>query len=125
MNVEITGDSPSRIRTFYLALRELGLKQLGWYLVYSAGLKSGYFRWRENRSMSLKIDVPYSLNRKLFPTPVLVDLRSILKPSGEKAVLAEAEEILEGQIPSIWSKTHRFGFAATSTTAPLVHKQRE
>ncbi|GAP07551.1 alginate lyase/Heparinase II/III-like protein [Anaerolinea thermolimosa] len=74
--------------------RVLGLRAIGWYLVYQAGLRSGHYRRstpskRETRTLSL---------RPAWPLPPVELVKGVLGDAGCSDLLAEADEITEGRI---------------------------
>jgi hypothetical protein len=102
-----------------MALCELGPKKLGLYVLYQLGLRTGFFRYR-TRDASRWTDVlPSSLVfRSVFHLPDGDALGMALGESGQEGLLAEADEIVGGQV-------RLFGGAPVplrlTVPGPLVH----
>ena len=74
--------------------RILGMRPIGWYLVYQAGLRSGHYRrstpsQRESRPLTL---------RPVWPLPPADLVRAVLGEAGRSDLLAEADEISKGWV---------------------------
>lgn len=80
------------------SLRQVGLAQAVWYALYKIGLKTGHYKRVENR-------VPktgHLLSSTLLSLPNRAELAQVLGDDGQRALLAEADEIVAG-------KFRRFG----------------
>lgn len=84
----------TRLSLGFLALRELGPGQLGLYLLYRFGLRSGYFRWLSSGVRSQGPD----LYQPLFDLPDPEQLKQLLSPAASRHLLAQADEIISGQV---------------------------
>ena len=97
------------------ALRELGPRQVSLYITYQILLRSGYLRWKM-RDRSRKIDIislRFSGFRHLCALPDSEALKLCLGEEGISALLAEADQIVDGYF-------RRFGveFAPITLTPP-------
>ncbi len=89
---------PGRISILFKFLRQVGLSHAALYALYKIELITGYYRFVERR----KTGEDYSLSFFLFPLPSRAELSQILGADGQRALLAEADEIVAG-------KFRRFG----------------
>jgi hypothetical protein len=89
---------PSRISILFKSLRQVGLAHAAWYALYKVGLKTGYYKRVESRGVESR-GVESS---PLFPLPPRDELAQVLGEDGQRALLAEADEIVAG-------KFRRFG----------------
>lgn len=89
----------SRFSTGLKALRELGPRQLGLYARYQLSLRTGYLRWQaEAEERRLRRQAPRVSDRFLPNIPSREALAGILGQEGQAALLAEADEILDGRV---------------------------
>ena len=79
------------------ALRDLGPRQLGLYAWYRLAVSSGYFRWQEARWASALRTTQPALIGSPLPLPDRGEIASVIEGS-ESSLIAEAEEILAGQV---------------------------
>lgn len=76
------------------AARVLGIRPVGWYLLYQAGLRSGHYR---RSTPSQRESRPFTLC-SVWPLPPAELVMTVLGEAGHVDLLAEASEILEGQV---------------------------
>lgn len=85
-----------KLHRVYTALRELGLRQLGWYAIYQLGLRSGHYR---RVTPPPPVDLPGGLR---FIPPLQLPERSVLRSAIHEqtldSYLKAAAEILSGQV---------------------------
>jgi hypothetical protein len=84
----------SRIFLAFQALRELGLRQLGSYVIYQLGLRSGHYR---RLLQGGRRNTPAGF-QPLISLPDSETLRRGMGSPGVEKVLAEADEIASGQV---------------------------
>jgi hypothetical protein len=77
------------------ALRELGPGQLGLYVFYQLGLRSGYYRWATRAAPDA---APGRISLEWLPLPDQEVLGRLLDESGVSHILGEASEILAGKV---------------------------
>jgi len=80
------------------AIKELGIKKIWLYSLYQLGLRSGYFRWITNKS---KHKNDHALKYKfhpLFDLPEATNIASFLGSKGQKQLLKEANDIVDGKV---------------------------
>ena len=86
----------SRLHIAIKALHQLGLTQVTLYVLYKVGLKTGYFRWlADNKRQTTDIG-SLSTVHNLFTLPDHDQLAKTLGKDGQRALLAEADEIVDG-----------------------------
>lgn len=92
-----------RVSLAFKALRQLGARQVGYYLWYQAGLRSGYLRW-QTRLQRERVLRPFhdgsspTLRPILPAIPALEQLANLLTPAGLSSLLNEADEIVAGRV---------------------------
>ncbi len=89
------------IRLLLKAFHELGPKQLGLYVWYQFGLRSGYLLWRtsgKRQALSLKSSTSDHPNRYWLKVPPRKEIEATIGAAGIKALLSEADEIVEGRV---------------------------
>jgi hypothetical protein len=86
----------SRLSTAIQATFELGLTQVGLNALYKIGLKTGYFRWEEERKKK-KEPILSSFIYHLFSFPSREALLATLGHNGLEQLTAEADEIVSGK----------------------------
>ena len=96
-------DRPSRIGTFFKALRELGPGQLSLYALYQLELRSGYLKSATDSRVVEKAglpgaDLPGTEQSHLFQKPEPGDLAQVLGADGRKLLITEADEIVSGKV---------------------------
>lgn len=93
------------IRLALKALQELGPKQVGLYAAYQLTLRSGYLRWKTqaepistNQERRRGFEDGSGQIRRWLPLPRREDLIGVIGTEGLKSALAEADEIVSGQV---------------------------
>jgi hypothetical protein len=93
------------IRLSLKALQELGPKQVGLYLAHQLAVRSGYLRWKTpaeplstHRDPWIKAEKESGQIRRWLPLPRREDLVGVIETGGLKSALAEADEIVSGQV---------------------------
>ena len=93
------------IRLTLKALQELGPRQVELYLAYQLGLRSGYLRWKTpgepsstNQEQGPSPEDESGQIRRWLPLPKREDLIAAIGIDGLKSALAEADEIVSGQV---------------------------
>ena len=82
----------------FKALRQLGLTQVGLFGLYKLGLKSGYYRFlKADRGPKPENDLPSTIHA-LFSFPSRQQILETLGDDGQKSLLAEADEIVDGKV---------------------------
>jgi hypothetical protein len=107
------------------ALRELGPGQLGLYVLYQLGLRSGHYRRVtsdqrpviSDRATATRIS-PYELQSGLMILPSRDELNAVLGDQGKRQILNEAEEILAGWVRLFGGEPVRLRL---DLQGPLVH----
>jgi len=84
-----------KLRSAWGAARELGLRRVGFYALYQAGILSGYFRLRMPTRPRPPIRMP-GLRLELLTLPPLERLRRLLTNRLDE-ITAEADEIVAGR----------------------------
>ena len=101
----------SKFPIYFKALRQLGFTQVALYALYKAGLKTGYYKrvTDDRRPKTDKNGLP-SIVHGLYTLPDRTQLAQILGKDGQRALLAEADEIVAGKFrifggePRIWAR---------------------
>ena len=86
--------SLSKVFLALKVLRQLGSTQLALYALYKVGLKTGHYKRIESR----RVETSYLLSDHLFSLPDHTQLAQTLGEGGQRALLAEADEIVAGKI---------------------------
>ncbi len=78
------------------AVRQLGLEQVGLYALYKFGLLTGHYR----RETSIIVNRKWegTITHSLFTFPSRDELLTVLGKDGKAALLAEADEIVDGKV---------------------------
>lgn len=87
-----------KVLLLFQSLRQVGLAHGALYALYKIGLKTGYYKRVESRG----VESSPLLSRPLFSLPARAELAQVLGEEGQRALLAEADEIAGG-------KFRRFG----------------
>ena len=88
----------------FKALRQLGLKSLGWYIWYQLGLYSGYLKWRtpgrQDKTWVSQAHTlpPFVVSQSLFPLPEKDRLLRTYNKHSLASVLREADTIVAGRV---------------------------
>src|ERR1035437_6991381 len=106
--------SLSKLYTSYKALVQLGFQPVALSALYRLGLVTGHYRRSESREQSIENRVV----RPLFTFPKAEGLLAVIGEDGKAALLAEADEIVAGQVRLFGSQPVplRLGFSE-----PLRH----
>ncbi|MGB7876915.1 MAG: heparinase II/III family protein, partial [Anaerolineales bacterium] len=88
----------SRLRIALKALRQLGFTRVASYGIYKLGLKTGQYQLlTETYRLQTEINgVPLAI-RDLFTLPDRKQLKQILGEDGQRALITQADEIVEGK----------------------------
>jgi len=96
------------------AINQLGFEQSILYALYQIGLRTGYLRW-----VTRKKPDPVTLSfQQVLLLPKKDELMEVLGKQGKKALLAEADEIVNGQVRLFGGKSVKLDL---SVPGPLHH----
>lgn len=84
----------SNLYNAYKALVQLGIQPVGLNALYHLGLRSGHYRRVETREQGIE----NAAMRPVFAFPTAEELFAVLGEAGKAALLAEADEIVAGQV---------------------------
>ena len=87
--------APSRLDIAFKYLQQVGLTQAAMFALYRLGLKTGHYRRVENSTA--ENSQLFSTLHSLFSLPDHVQLVQTLGDDGQRALLAEADEIIAGK----------------------------
>jgi hypothetical protein len=80
------------------SLRQLGFTQVALYALYKLGLKTGQYKLlTETHRLQTEIDGMPLVIRNLFPLPDRDQLAQILGEEGQRMLVTEADEIVQGE----------------------------
>ncbi len=85
--------APSKIDIAFKYLQQVGLTQAALFALYRLGLKTGHYR----RVGSRRVETSYQLSTNLFSLPDRDQLVQTLSEDGQRALLAQADEIVAGK----------------------------
>ncbi|MEW6093696.1 MAG: heparinase II/III family protein, partial [Chloroflexota bacterium] len=89
----------SKLTIALKAARQLGLEQVGLYALYKFGLWTGHYWRMTDHGRRTMDDGQWSMvHRPLFAFPPRADLETVLGKDGKAALLAEADEIVDGKV---------------------------
>jgi hypothetical protein len=89
----------NRLLVALKAARQLGLRQVGLYALYKFGLLTGHYRRLTDAACGAAQAGSWSASlQPLFDFPARDELLSVLGREGRSALLAEADEIVAGQV---------------------------
>ncbi len=80
------------------ALRQLGLEQVSLYAWYQVSLRSGYLRWRTPARKQVQAAGQLQIPPGCLRLPSRESLAALLGEEGRERLLAEADEIVQGQV---------------------------
>ena len=83
-----------RVWTAWQAARQLGARQVAWYALYQAALHAGIWQWLTPPAPSLALATPL---KSPFSLPEAARIENLVV-SERTAMLAEADEIVHGQV---------------------------
>jgi len=86
---------PSRLAIALKSLRQLGLRPLALFALYRLGLLTGHYA-RTSRTRASNIELSKIV--PIFSFPSTEQLKTILGDDGQRALLREADEIVDGKI---------------------------
>jgi len=88
----------SRFQFAFKALRQLGFTQVALYALYKLGLQTGQYKLlTETHRLQIEIDGVPLVIRNLFPLPDRARLAQILGEEGQRMLVTEADEIVQGK----------------------------
>jgi len=87
-----------KINLAYKAIKELGIKKIWFYSLYQLGLRSGYFRWIRSNSKHKNHHTQKYKFHPLFILPEATEIVPILGSKGQKQLLKEANNIVDGKV---------------------------
>ena len=93
--------SQPRWKILLTAVRELGLRQVALYGAYQLGLRSGYYRWVSTPGKAARVSTQDRSPIRFSPSGVFppgTELSAVLGQAGRAQLLAEADEIISGQV---------------------------
>jgi hypothetical protein len=90
--------SPSLLQILLAALRELGPQQLGYYVLYQIGLRSGYYRWLKPRLYPIRAKKINLIPARFMPPPDQALLKDVMGKEAQEQLISEAEEVVSGWV---------------------------